>query len=395
MFKNNKNLLIIALIAIVNALGYGIIIPVLYSYSQRFGLSDFQNGLLFAIYSIFQFLSTPIIGRMSDKYGRKPMLVLSLAGTAISFLLMAVAPWAILLFLARALDGLTAGNIPVASAVITDTTEAKDRAKGFGLIGASFGFGFVFGPAISALTVGISPQLPFFIAGIISILAVIITMIYLPETNKHIGEVAHSKLFDFKKMISVLEDKNVGPTLLITLFYFLAFSLFTYAYQPFALKVLYLKAKDISIIFTMFGLLGLVAQGLIVQKLPKLLGLKKSFTIALSLVTAAFLILFVSNSFGIFLAGSILLSLASSLVNPLTQTILSKETDAKSQGTMLGLQSSYMSIGQILGPIIGGVMATSSIRLPFLGGTIAVIVCIFLSRWILKAEVKPESAFTE
>ena len=323
------------------------------------------------------------------------MLVLSLAGTAISFLLMAVAPWAILLFLARALDGLTAGNIPVASAVITDTTEAKDRAKGFGLIGASFGFGFVFGPAISALTVGISPQLPFFIAGIISILAVIITMIYLPETNKHIGEVAHSKLFDFKKMISVLEDKNVGPTLLITLFYFLAFSLFTYAYQPFALKVLYLKAKDISIIFTMFGLLGLVAQGLIVQKLPKLLGLKKSFTIALSLVTAAFLILFVSNSFGIFLAGSILLSLASSLVNPLTQTILSKETDAKSQGTMLGLQSSYMSIGQILGPIIGGVMATSSIRLPFLGGTIAVIVCIFLSRWILKAEVKPESAFTE
>ena len=278
MFKNNKNLLIIALIAIVNALGYGIIIPVLYSYSQRFGLSDFQNGLLFAIYSIFQFLSTPIIGRMSDKYGRKPMLVLSLAGTAISFLLMAVAPWAILLFLARALDGLTAGNIPVASAVITDTTEAKDRAKGFGLIGASFGFGFVFGPAISALTVGISPQLPFFIAGIISILAVIITMIYLPETNKHIGEVAHSKLFDFKKMISVLEDKNVGPTLLITLFYFLAFSLFTYAYQPFALKVLYLKAKDISIIFTMFGLLGLVAQGLIVQKLPKLLGLKKSFT---------------------------------------------------------------------------------------------------------------------
>ena len=387
--------MIIALIAIVNALGYGIIIPVLYSYSQRFGLSDFQNGLLFAIYSIFQFLSTPIIGRMSDKYGRKPMLVLSLAGTAISFLLMAVAPWAILLFLARALDGLTAGNIPVASAVITDTTEAKDRAKGFGLIGASFGFGFVFGPAISALTVGISPQLPFFIAGIISILAVIITMIYLPETNKHIGEVAHSKLFDFKKMISVLEDKNVGPTLLITLFYFLAFSLFTYAYQPFALKVLYLKAKDISIIFTMFGLLGLVAQGLIVQKLPKLLGLKKSFTIALSLVTAAFLILFVSNSFGIFLAGSILLSLASSLVNPLTQTILSKETDAKSQGTMLGLQSSYMSIGQILGPIIGGVMATSSIRLPFLGGTIAVIVCIFLSRWILKAEVKPESAFTE
>src|SRR5690348_6115429 len=149
MVKGNRNLLIIALIALVNMLGYGIVIPILYAYSRKYGLSDFQNGLLFAIYSVCQFASTPIIGRLSDKYGRRPMLLLSIIGTAISFFMMAFAPNALFLFLARALDGLTAGNIPVAFAVISDTTTPEERPKAFGLVGAAFSFGFVFGPAIS------------------------------------------------------------------------------------------------------------------------------------------------------------------------------------------------------------------------------------------------------
>src|SRR5438132_4735839 len=113
MLKTNRNLAIISLIALVNMLGYGIIIPILYAYSKKFGLSDFQNGLLFAMFSICQFIATPIIGRLSDKFGRKPMLLLSISGTAASFFLMAFAPSAIFLFIARGLDGLTAGNIPV------------------------------------------------------------------------------------------------------------------------------------------------------------------------------------------------------------------------------------------------------------------------------------------
>src|SRR3989344_6642801 len=135
----SRNLFIVIVIAVVNALGYGIIIPVIYSYSRAYGLSDFQNGLLFSLFSICQFISTPIIGRMSDKYGRRPLLIISILGTAISFFIMAFAPSAIFLFLARALDGITAGNIPVASAVISDTTSQEQRAKGFGIIGASFG----------------------------------------------------------------------------------------------------------------------------------------------------------------------------------------------------------------------------------------------------------------
>src|SRR5438876_3772089 len=110
MLKTNRTLFIIALIALVNMLGYGIIIPILYAYSKKYGLSDFQNGLLFAIFSICQFISTPVIGRMSDKYGRRPLLLISIIGTALSFFLMAFASNAIFLFLARALDGLTSGN---------------------------------------------------------------------------------------------------------------------------------------------------------------------------------------------------------------------------------------------------------------------------------------------
>lgn len=189
MFKQNKNILIVALVAMVNMLGYGIIIPILYAYSKKFGLSDFDNGLLFAVFSICQFVSTPIIGRMSDKYGRRPLLLISILGTAGSFFLMAFAPNYWFLFLARALDGITAGNIPVVFAVISDSTKPEQRAKAFGLVGAAFNFGFIFGPAIAAFTVGISEALPFVIAGVITLIAALLTYLYLPETNIHMGEV--------------------------------------------------------------------------------------------------------------------------------------------------------------------------------------------------------------
>jgi multidrug resistance protein len=211
--RDNKNLLIVAIIAMVNALGYGIIIPILYTYNSKFGLTDFQNGLLFAVFSLCQFLATPVIGRLSDRYGRRPLLLISVAGTAVSFFMMAMAPNMWWLFVARALDGITAGNIPVLSAIISDTMDPKERAKGFGVIGASFGFGFIFGPAISALTVGIADWMPFVIAGVMSVIAVIVTSIILPETNKHMGEVSHHKLFDFHKMVVALTDQNVGNTI--------------------------------------------------------------------------------------------------------------------------------------------------------------------------------------
>ncbi len=394
MLRKNRNLLIIALIALVNMLGYGIIIPIIYSYSKHYGLTDFQNGLLFALFSICQFISTPIIGRLSDKYGRRPLLLISIIGTMVSFLMMAFAPSAIFVFLARALDGLTAGNIPVAFAVISDTAEPEDRARAFGLIGAAFSFGFIFGPAISAVTVGYSEALPFLIAAGITAVAALMTALFLPETNKHMGEVKQAKLFDIPKLWHTLFDPNVGATFIISLVFFLAFSCaIIFGFQPFTINVLKLTTSQNALLFTMFGIIGLLAQTLFVGRFTKLFGMKKAFTISLFFITFAFVAMFFSHTIGLFLIAAAILSIANSVAQTLITTILSQETDAKSQGTMMGLNASYQSIGMIVGPIIGGLIATIAIPFTFLAGAALMTVCIILSHNILRPGIRKESAF--
>ena len=379
MFRGNKNLIVVSIIMLINSLGYGIIIPIIYTYSIKFGLNDFQNGLLFAIFSLCQFLATPVIGRLSDKYGRKPLLVLSLAGTAVSFFLAAFAPNAIILFLARALDGVTSGNIPVASAVISDTTKPKDRARGFGIIGASFGFGFVFGPAIAALTLPFGINAPFIVAGIVTTVSVFVTMFFLSETNQHIGQVREGKLFDFKKLFTSITDKDVGMTLLISLIYAFAFALFIFAFQPFAVKSLDLSPNMISIIYTIYGVVGLIAQAVILPRLVPKLGEKKMIVQSFFIITLSFAAIFFTETLPIFIGIAIIFGLANAFINPLIQTLLSKETDEKSQGTVLGLNQSYISLGFIFGPIVGGALATISIPLPFLLGSFLAFICLILA----------------
>lgn len=390
--KDNRNLAIIGLIAVVNALGYGIIIPILYSYSRKFGLTDFENGLLFALFSLCSFISAPFIGRLSDKFGRKPLLVASLIGTALSFLLAAFAPSALFLYLSRALDGITAGNIPVASAVISDTTPPKDRAKGFGIIGAAFGFGFVFGPAISAATVGYGLHVPFLIAAGISLIAVLLTYFFLPETNQHIGQVTQGKIFDFEKLVKSVVDPNVGLTLLISLIYNIALGMFIFAFQPFSVKVLGLTPNQIAIVFTLFGIIGLVTQLFILQPMVKILGDTKAFTMALLLSAISYLAIFFTQNIGVFLAITVVSGLANSFIGPLVQTILSKETDEKSQGSIQGLNASYISVGNIIGPIVAGILATVFLPLPFLVSSFVILTCFILSFGVFK-KVKKMKTF--
>lgn len=391
--SENRNLAIIAVIALVNALGYGIIIPILYSYSVKFGLSDFQNGLLFALFSFCSFLSTPFIGRFSDKYGRKPLLLISITGTAISFVMMAFAPNALFLFVARALDGITAGNIPVASAVISDTTKPENRARGFGIIGASFGFGFVFGPAISALTLRFGYSTPFIIAAIISVIAVILTAIFLPETNKNIGKIRSGKIFDFGKMINILGDKKVGLTLFITLVFSIALGMFIFAFQPFSVKIMKMSASEIAAAFTLFGLVGLVTQVAILPRIVKFWGDKKSLRMALGVSATAYLVMALTTYLPIYLAIVIASGFGNSFIQPLIQTLLSKETDEKSQGTILGINASYMSIGTTVGPILGGLIATFYLPLPIIITAALIYLCLILTFRIKVSKANLEHAF--
>ncbi len=383
-------LLIIAFIAVVNALGYGIIIPILYSYSQRFGLTDFQNGMLFAIFSICQFLATPLIGRMSDAYGRKPLLVLSLLGTTASFFLMAFAQNAYWLFLARALDGITAGNIPVALAVISDTTEPKDRAKGFGIIGASFGFGFAFGPAISAFVLRFGIHMPFILAGVVAAIAFTITLLFLDETNKHRGKFIAKHLFDFRHLIHSLIDPAIGKTLIVSFLSMFSFSIFIYAFQPFSVRLLHLSIQQISWIFTGIGIVGLVSQAAIIPRVVKRFGEKQVLVGSLCTLVIVFAFLFTVRSYGLLIVGVMLMAFANGFVGPMIAALLSKEVDMRSQGAIMGVNASYQSIGQIVGPIAGGMLASIWIPLPLLAASMLLVPALFLSVSILRKSFKPQ-----
>lgn len=386
-----KSLWIIALIAIVNALGYGIIIPIIYSYSRKFGLSDFENGLLFSVFSICQFLATPIIGRLSDAYGRRPLLLISLFGTALSFFTMAFAQNAAWLFIARALDGITAGNIPVALAVISDTTEPKDRAKGFGIIGASFGFGFTFGPAISALTLHWGLSMPFIIAGGISLAALTITALFLPETNTHKGKSVARHAFDFRHLLHALVDPAIGKTLIISFLVTLAFSVYIYAFQPMSVEVLHLSVQQVAIVFTLMGVVGLVSQGVIIPKVLKLWGERTVLVGSLIVSIIAFVLLFFTHSYVFFIGVVMVQALANGFANPVIGALLSREADQKSQGSIMGINASYQSIGQIIGPVIGGALSTLFIPLPFLAAAGSMVVAGVLAQQILRKHLKQQS----
>lgn len=386
-----KTLWIIALIAVVNALGYGIVIPVLYSYSRQFGLTDFQNGLLFSVFSVGQFIATPVIGRLSDAYGRKPLLLLSVFGTAVSFFLMAVAPNAAFLFIARLLDGITAGNIPVAAAVISDTTDAKNRAKGFGIIGASFGFGFTFGPAISAIALRWSIAAPFIIAGTIALIACAIIWFMLPETNMHKGAVVSRHLFDFRKLIHALFDPAIGVTLVLSFLVMFAFSIYIYAFQPFSVQQMHLSVEQISVMFTAIGIVGFVSQMAIIPRVVKRFGERWVLIGALLVSTSMYAWLFGIGGYGWYMTAVLVQALANGFPMPILQSLLSQETDERSQGAIMGINTSYQSIGQILGPIVGGILATIMIPLPFLAASIICAICVLLSIRVLHKHLRRQA----
>jgi len=181
-----RPLVIIFLTIFVNLVGFGIIIPLLPYYAETFGASPVVVGLLFAVFSLCQLVAAPVLGDLSDRYGRRPVLVFSLAGTVVSFVMLAVAHSVAMLFAARIVDGLSGGNISTARAYVADVTEPKDRAKNFRLSGAAVGIGMILGPLLSGWLVDASrnPAFPFFTAGALGLLNALFLALFLPETNR-------------------------------------------------------------------------------------------------------------------------------------------------------------------------------------------------------------------
>jgi predicted MFS family arabinose efflux permease len=353
----NRTFWIAALVAFINALSTTILIPVIYLYGRQFGLNNFQTSLLFSMYSVAQFFATPVIGKLADRFGRKPLLIISLAGTVFANLLAGTATAASVLFFARFLDGITGGNNSVAQAIISDVTTPANRAKGFGVFGAAFGMGFILGPAISLLAQKISLGTAFLVSSAIAFLALIITVFLLPETLPNQPS-EPQKWFDLGlgNLIKGLTLPGIGILLIINFFIGTTFTIFTYGFQPYFIYVLGQNSQSLTLMFLSFGVLGVIMQTWGVAQLTRRLSVVRIFLLSLAMRGLSFCLMPIWHNIHYFVAVSILFSLLNSLVQPMLNTLISLNAKPEEQGMVMGLNSSYLGVSNAFGPVIAGLV---------------------------------------
>ena len=353
----NRSFWIIALINFVNVISFTILIPTIYQYGRQFNLTDFETSFLFSIFSIAQFFSTPIVGKLSDRFGRRPLLIMSLVGTVIGNLLAGVAPNAGVLFFARFLDGITGGSISVAQAAVADITTPENRAKAFGILGASFGLGFIIGPVMSLIAQQRSLGTSFLAAAGVAAIALIITVLFLPETLKEKADPSQN-VFDLglADLVRGLTFPRLGILFIINFCIGTTFTLFTFAFQPYYLKVLHQDTQSLTLLFLGIGMTGVLVQVQGVKIATKYLSLVKILFFGLFFRSLSFLLMPVIPDIHYFLAVIIIFALFNSLVQPMITTLISLNTSPEEQGKMSGLNASYLSAANAIGPVIAGSM---------------------------------------
>lgn len=352
----NRNLLVVMIVMVVNAISYGVIIPLLYPYAQEFGLSASDMSLLVVAFSLAQFISTPIIGRLSDKFGRKPLLLICLLGSSVSLALFASATSAFMLFAARLIDGATGGNVSVAQAIIADSTKGRDRAKAFGMLGAAFGFGFTFGPAIGGLLSKHSITAPFWFASLIAFVGVVLGTFILKETNLNKQTSIKMKgLFNFDSLSRALFKPITGPVLLTSFLALIAVNAMVIGFQSKSVDTLNLDTTQIALMFTIYGVVSIVMQGfgirIIIDKVKSQLSALK-VSIALSIVAMLFVAL--PYGYAYFFIAMMVFGVVSSPQGAIITNMISSRTKSEDQGGILGINQGYSSIAQIVGPLAAG-----------------------------------------
>lgn len=370
---------------LVNALSYGTIIPLLYPFAAKFGIDPFGLSLLFASFSLAQFIATPIIGRLSDKYGRKPLLLLCLAGTGVSLALFASATNVAMLFIARILDGITGGNNSVAQAVIADVTTGEDRAKAFGILGASFGFGFLVGPALGGILSGYGLTVPFwFAAGLAligTLLGVVLLKESLPPEKRGEKDEKLGKLFDLNSLVKALFIPTIGSVLLIGLLVTTALNVWIIGFQTTTVDVLKLSTQSVGLLFAAVGLINIIMQGFGIRVLLQFFHSKKNIlSMSLLLSTIVLAVFFAAHSFWVFLLLTIAYSLFSSPQLVMLSGLISERTKAEDQGGILGINQAYTSLGQIIGPLAAGALTKVDLSLVYVLATVLMGMALALSR---------------
>ena len=388
---------IIVLIAFINSISFTIIIPLLYPYAKQFALTDFQASLLITAYAVSQFFGTPVLGRLSDRMGRKPILIISLLGTVIANLLASISSTAWLLYFARIFDGLTGGNNSVASAVISDITNREQRLQAFGIFAAIFRLGFVVGPVLSYLAQQL-PTLPgisslgmsFVVAAAIALFAVIITIFLLPETLPQSAPKSFKlswQDFEFSKIAKSVTKPRLGKLFVLTFLSGATFTIFTFAFQPFFLNILNRNTKELALAFSIVGMLGFISQVFALEPLRARFNLVDILAMALFIRGLTFLLMPTFPTITAFAIILAVFSLVNAFPMPLIESILSLNSNQQEQGEVLGINASYLSMSNAFGPFISGLLVSLGYKLPlWLTGILTIATAWFA--FSLKSEFK-------
>ncbi len=362
-------LVVIFTTVFIDLVGFGIVIPVLPFYAEgtRFNASPRTVGLLFASYSVMQLIFSPILGRLSDKYGRRPVLLISIIGTGIGFLILGFANTLWMLFVGRILDGITGGNISTAQAYIADITTAENRAKGMGLIGAAFGLGFVFGPAIGGILSRWGVEVPFLFAAGLCFANALLLYFTLPETvtPDHPARVSAAGGRGFSQLIQSLKNPRLGFVLSIYFLFIVAFSIMTTSFSLFTMFRFGYDAQHTGYLFAYVGVLAVIVQGGLIGRLVKRFGeLQLVIVGAFLFAGSLFAVPFVGPQTGGLLAllvGGGLFSIGNSLSAPSLTSLASKSVGPEDQGSVLGVTQSVASLARAVGPTLAALLIHSAI----------------------------------
>ena len=383
---NRRNLAILFFTLVVVMMGFGMIIPILPFYIESFGASGKGLGLLMAIFSIMQFIFSPIWGGYSDRFGRKPMLIIGAFGNAISLVLFGLSTELWMIYAARALGGmLSAATLPTAMAYISDTTESKNRGGGMGVIGAAMGMGLVLGPGLGGLLAGKSLSTPFFEASGLSMLALFLILIFLPESLPKSERETGVKVkgFDLKQIWQALFGP-LGYLMVLSFMVFFGLTNFEGIFGLYAQHRFDYNPAQVGSVMMVIGLVSTFVQGVLTGPLTRKFGERMVIRGSLIGSSVGFLfMLWAYSDLTLYLTVGLFV-LANSMLRPGIASLVSLEAQG-GQGTALGLANSFMSLGRIFGPLWAGMMFDVHISYPFLSGAVIFLFLFFISfSWLRK-----------
>lgn len=390
-------LLILFLIVFIDLMGFGIVIPLLPFYGEKYGPAPVTFGLLMASYSLMQFLFAPLLGRISDRFGRRPILMISLAFTVAGYLIFAFQQTIVHLFLARIVAGVAGANISTAQAVIADVTEPDERAKGMGLIGAAFGLGFILGPAIGGIALGLGDRAPGLFAAALSAGAFVFALFVLPETRppqkRTSMEGRVRGWLTIGRLSAALAHPQVGLLMVMFFLATFAFANFESTFALFAEDRLSLDAAHVTRLFVFVGVLAAVIQGGLIGRLSKRYGERRLLFAGALVLLPSYLAMVFSTTLSSTLVFLALLALGAGLTGPSLSSLVSRLSEADEQGGILGVYQSMASLARIIGPF-WGVYSLRSLgaAAPYLTAAMAAAVVLVMAIVVLRRQ-EPDASF--